>query len=122
MVPDVSPEDWARLASMAEESLDHPHPDTPSFISSSTGAVREVFKTLFMSGQWLTEKLIEAGASDDEAASICFAHGQRSFGRDPWQIAQEQLQRWNQGIADKPGEELANELLDQMFRKSEGSK
>lgn len=115
MVPDISPEDLARLASMAEDSLDHPHPDTPSFISRSTGAVRDVFKTLFMAGQWLTEKLVAAGATDEQAASICFAHGQRSFGRDPWAVAQEQLERWGQGVADEPGEKLANELVDQMF-------
>lgn len=44
-------------------------------------------KTLWDSGCWLAHILRNAGATDQEVQSIQMAHGQRSFGADPWQTA-----------------------------------
>lgn len=44
-------------------------------------------KSLWDSGEWLSERLFDHGATEEQAASICMAQGQRSFMGDPWQAA-----------------------------------
>lgn len=72
-------------------------------------------KEMWYAGCWLNGMLQEAGASEDVAAEICFAHGQKSVFANlgdgtVWDIAAQSLQQFKDGHWDKPGEELAERL------------
>lgn len=71
------------------------------------------FRMTWVCGVWLHKKLLEAGATDEEAGKACFANGQRLFGAaDPWAPTVRALSRW---LADRavtePGPDLAERLI-----------
>jgi len=73
---------------------------------------------LWDAGCWLGEVLEQHGATEEENEAICFAHGQRCFGRDP---LGEAVRLANEFIAtgttkDRPGPALAEEILDETVR------
>lgn len=112
--PEMTAEELADLNEGAEKSFDHP--DTPSHMKYATGEYREILKEMFMAGEWLWRKLKHHGADDKEAHNVCFAHGQRCFGkRDYWLVAQECFDRWYQGRADVPGQLLAEQITADTF-------
>lgn len=110
----MSAEELADLTERANNSFEHP--DTPSYMRNSQGEQRERLKDLFMAGEWLWQKLRHHGADEKEAEKVCFAHGQRCFGKlDYWQVAQECFDRWYEGRPDKPGQLLAEEITAEVF-------
>jgi len=91
--------------------------EIPSFMKQSGK-----FETLWNTGCWLKEKLLEMGASDSEADDICFAHGQRCGGGSPPDSAIEYLNEYskNNKIKDKPGADLAQEIAKKSFNRNCG--
>lgn len=63
-------------------------------------------------GEWLGERLIALGASEEEMHSVCFANGQRMAGacRYVWATTEETLRQWIGGQSDVPGPELAETI------------
>lgn len=75
------------------------------------------FAKIWCAGSFLTRKLREHGATDQQVQEIGFCHGQRSFGGDTLKAAVDYLNEFcqNNQIEDKPGAELGERLLrDQM--------
>lgn len=81
--------------------------DIPGFLRSSTR-----MEQIWLSGCWLNDSLITAGASDEQRQKIGFCHGQRCFFQDPWEVAVAYFNEFesNKAVKDQPGIELANEL------------
>lgn len=89
MRPAYVPAGWAEagLAVLRElERSGHPLARTALSLLG-----RERADETFLSGAWLKERLIEAGASPDAAAARCREHGAVVFGAglDPWSVAEE---------------------------------
>jgi hypothetical protein len=85
-------------------------------IPTLTGEARQKFKEMGMSGDWLAYQLEQMGIEKDEREKICFAHGQRCFGKlDYWVVAQEQLEKVRAGRPDKPGMLLAEEIAAEVM-------
>lgn len=102
----------ARIETVTEEDIarwDESAKNSP-YRSILKGAILEIWR----SGCWLEEEMKKLGATDQESYDCCFAHGQRSFGRDPWVMAVNALEKWKAGNPDKPGEELAQSLIKEM--------
>lgn len=80
--------------------------------------MKDHFQPIWNAGCWLSRTLRKDGASDEESSSICFAHGQRCFGRDPIDAALALANEYAEtgDTKDKPGpilgEEIAREVLD----------
>jgi len=67
------------------------------------------------SGSWLSKTLRELGASDEEKEAICFAHGQRCFGGDPFEVALSYANEYadNKTTSEQPGPELAEKIFNE---------
>lgn len=78
-----------------------------------------LIKKIWQAGCWLNRILKDNGASEKENEEICFAHGQRCFGNDPFEQA---VRLANEFIAtgttkDRPGSALAEEIYNDTMGK-----
>ena len=102
--PDLEPGWLARVEAAYDSS-----PHVPAF--AREGGPRRILLEVWLSGIWLREQLVGLGASEDQRAAICFAHGQRSFGHDPWTVVAFAVDEYRRGLAATPGLELGRDLL-----------
>lgn len=81
------------------------------------GKVGEMMKNLWYSGCWLAQVIENMGADEQRIKEIQFAHGQRSFGRDPVEVALAYANEYAQtnAVRDQPGPELADEINRDIF-------
>ncbi len=89
--------------------------DPPEDLKWLAGAMRKpgFLREVFKAGEWLSDRLREAGEGEQSINDLCYAHGQRTFGgKDPWIVAEASLQRFLNGQRDKPGIELAEKLFN----------
>lgn len=101
---------WAeRNAALLEAyRLNSTDPDVIAFNKVAGNLAREIWH----SGTWLDLELEALGANADARGRICFAHGQRCFIFDPWEIAvayRNQYARSGQ-IPEEPGRLLARRI------------
>jgi hypothetical protein len=75
------------------------------------------FDAAWQAGYWLNAKLRELGADEKVVLAIGFCHGQRSLFGDPWKWAVAYLNEFSVYgfIADRPGNELADEINTEVF-------
>ena len=75
----------------------------------------KIARSLWNSGAWLTWILRESGASDQQINDIAGAHGQRSFYRDPWEVAVAYVNEFvtTGDTKEKGGMLLAQQLVDE---------
>lgn len=71
----------------------------------------------WQAGCFLNSVLRFNGATEEEVHAIGFAHGQRSAFGDTWEWAIRYANEYeeNKKVADKPGEELADEINKEVF-------
>lgn len=84
----------------------------PSVLKSLPGMM-----DVFGAGEWISKTLHVLGATDKEIEEICFAHGQRSFGKDTFEAAVAYVNEYaktNQ-VKEKPGMKLATKIHNEMF-------
>jgi hypothetical protein len=75
------------------------------------GENRPFFLELWISGSWLRDTLLEHECPEALSGQICFAHGQLSMGRDPWDVVDYLLEAYGKGLYPEPGEQLALESM-----------
>jgi hypothetical protein len=76
----------------------------------------EYFREIWYCASWLGERLIELGVDKKLGNDVCAAAGQRmAFQDDPWLIVVAVVERFKQGIVDKPGPVLAEQLFRETF-------
>jgi hypothetical protein len=101
--PNLDPEQLARRKAECEADAREHFP----------AALVPTVVELGIAGGWLTEQLVDAGASEDECHAVAMALGQMAFPRrDPWVIAEKLLGDFKAGRVERPGRELARRLLD----------
>lgn len=107
--PELKPEYLEKLEDHYQDFMDNPPEGTHPIPG-------EAFKQVFMAGDWLADRLHDSGVAEQEIYDITFAFGQRCFGQlDVWETAKEQLRKFWQGRADKPGMKLAEEVCSTVF-------
>lgn len=67
-----------------------------------------IFVELWVAGCWLNEKLKENGFSEEDMSNIGFEHGRMCFGRDPYEMAARQ---YNKYVAKEKVENLEGSPL-----------
>jgi hypothetical protein len=70
---------------------------------------------LFQAGEWIHRRMVREGASEQEAKDLSFALGQIVYMRGIakfFEVAADCFNRWREGNPDKPGEGLADALID----------
>lgn len=82
----------------------------------------EMSRRLWDSGAWLASVLREAGASDQEVTDAQFAAGQRSFAADAFEVAVAFANEYEQSgsLAEEPGVELADKIIEEMEQSDDG--
>lgn len=77
----------------------------------------DLSRELWNSGCWLNERIADHGVPADQVRRIGMAHGQRSFGRDPWEVAVMYANEVaaNGDTSEKGGKELADKIMVEMF-------
>jgi len=85
----------------------------PAFIKTPA------FQIVWDAGCWLNKVLKKHDASEKENRDICFAHGQRCFGRNP---IDEAVRLMNEFLVtgttkDRPGPKLAEEIAKDVLKK-----
>ncbi len=109
-VNDISPVELADLERRCDEWLADPPADMRPFIEQFQRS--GPFRDRWLAGEWLGDRLSELGATKEQAHDVCFANGQRSaFQTDPWVVAEASLAKFVAGEPDKPGSELAEEII-----------
>ena len=70
------------------------------------------FEKIWISGYWLSAVLKEAGATKQQIDDIGFAHGQRCFYQDSWEVSVAYINEFetHKSVVDKPGYKLAMQL------------
>lgn len=111
----LDPELLAEWEALTDDFFQNP-PSDAGYIRFLDERGRQVFRDVMLSGYWLEHQLQQIGATEQETRRCCEAHGQRCFGKpDPWAVAQQQLEKYQQGNPDKPGERLAEEITAEVF-------
>jgi len=74
------------------------------------------FQPMWNAGEWLDKVLTEHGATHDERSKICFVSGQRSCGRDTFEVAVALANEFAASgtTKDRPGVKLAEEICREM--------
>lgn len=102
--PDWMPdEEWQPVAEAMREFMGVT-PEDAEGMSQMLGSV-------FCAGEWLGNRLEEAGFDAEKAGAICEAAGQRMLGASRWDVARSVLERARSGDTDSPGADLAVSLL-----------
>ncbi len=114
MRPEIPPEELAKIEASWQEFLDNP-PDDLAMVARNP-VLRDHMREPMLAGWWLENRLLELGATKEECESLCFAHGQHCFGRDPWVMAQFVLDGYKAGNPEKPGPELAERICRERMK------
>lgn len=114
MKPILSPEQDAKYEATVNETLANP-PEGMGALRYMGAEAIAVIKEVMKAGCWLEDELQAAGAPETERRALGFAHGQLCFGRDPWQMAVQVFDGYKAGQPVKPGFELANQIVAEMF-------
>lgn len=91
--------------SIAQEIAEHPE----------IQPVPEFMMPVFSAGHWLSKKIEELGATDQESKDASFALGQRicmAGSHRAYEEAAACFNRWEAGHRDEPGRKLAVALID----------
>lgn len=76
----------------------------------------ELMWRLFQVGEWITWKMKQHGATEQETKDQSFVIGQQSWpNRDPFAIAAQVFNDWMEGRAGQPGRELGDRILDEVL-------
>lgn len=78
------------------------------------------FHDVWLAGCWLNAKLKNDGCPEERISKIGFEHGQRSFHGDTYALAASLFNAYAEGtLQERPGEELAKELIAQNTSRGE---
>lgn len=72
-----------------------------------------VLRECWRAGCYVRRELQAAGATENDIEAAQFAHGQRCYVGDPWSAADLVVSKWKAGTPDKPGLELAAQLISE---------
>jgi hypothetical protein len=104
----LTPEFLARAEKLFDDC-----PDVPDYAKKEPVRVRLL--EIWIAGTVLQQGLQDRGCDPEFAQQIGFAHGQLSFGRDPWDAGEAILNAYDEGFYPPPGEELAKVIAQQTF-------
>lgn len=84
--------------------------DSDPLIPTSLSQV-SLIREVCYAGLWLSEQLENLGCDTTLAVRIQFTAGKLSFGRDPWEVHQDILQRYTNNTLEYDTEPNMEELL-----------